>query len=409
LVDAVGSKYKDTCVSGYAETRGVKVEYWVEWLCGECCGRVTSSLHQVVLTQFHARRGTIVKGLLYDDLESATMLLMSRIISRLGAISIKTGALPLFSWSLVSRNAEVSSAKEAAYTEVVAKSDSQDLRHLVSTHVDQGRKVFFMGEHHEQPRVLAAQLTMLDELVRQAGVRKKPVILVAEQFNVLQHAMLDQFCTVPEQPSEEDEIEAASKLLDDYTEDAGEGFDLTHYMPLLLCARSAGVRLVGGFPPRAWARIVAKEGVDALKEQKAEELRALEFDRFEDLHVSPEHAAYLRSLMSGEAPALAERGVPPRPIHTAQAFKDAMLALTIDKVLAEHGGNAIVFVLTGSGHCEYGFGGPERLRKVNRDEMSILVCKSNQESTIWQGDGWGDEATANDRVVADAVFCYDQV
>lgn len=341
------------------------------------------------------------------------MSLMSRLISRLGAISVQTGALPLFSWSLVSPSSPPSTAlpKEVPYASTFETAPSQDLRHFISSNC-KGRKVFFVGEHHQQPRVLAAQMTMLDELVIRAKESTKRVVMVMEQFNVLQHEMLDKFCITPsEPPSEgnEDAREAAGQLLEDYANDGGEGFDLTHYMPLLLQAREAGVKVVGGFPPRAWAGVIYREGVDVLKEREREQLARLEFERWDDLKCSPEHAAYLSSLMSGEAPALAEEGRPQKPIHTAQAFKDAMLAHVIDQQLEQHNDDVLVFVVTGSGHCEYGFGAPERLRSVKRAQTALLVCKSNEESTIWQGEDWGSEAKQDDRVIADVVFCYDQV
>lgn len=342
------------------------------------------------------------------------MSLMSRLLSRLGAISVQTGALPLFSWSLVSQSSSPSSPspKELPYAATFGSEPSQDLRHFVSSSCSAGKKVFFMGEHHQQPRVLAAQMTMLDELVLRAKESTRPVVMVMEQFNVLQQGMLDKFCTLPAEPptdAGEDAREAAGGLLDDYAKDGGEGFDLTHYMPLLLQARETGVRVIGGFPPRAWAGVVYREGVDMLKEREREQLGKIGFSRWDDINVSPEHAAYLRSLMSGEAPFLAEGGQPQKPIHTAQAFKDAMFAHVIDQQVQQHNDDVCVFVVTGSGHCEYGFGTPERITNFSRDQMAILVCKSNEESTIWQGENWGAEAKEDDRVIADAVFCYNQV
>jgi len=339
---------------------------------------------------------------------------MSRtFVSRLGAIGVKTGpALPWFSWSLASADHEPKPPQEVSFPEAIADVEEQDLRHFISTHVREGRKVFFMGEHHQQPRVLAAQLTILDELAKHAEEAKKPVILVAEQFNVLQRTMLEKFCAIPEKPEEGNDREAAAQLMEDYAEDAGEGFDLSHYMPLLLLARTLRVAVVGGFPPRAWAGIVYREGVDTLKEQKQEELETIGFRRWADLKCSSQHAAYLKSLMSGDAPVLPAGDTeeqPQKAIHTAQAFKDAMLAFTIDEQLRKAPDGAVILVVTGSGHCEYGYGGPERLQKVDRKDTSILVCKSNQESTVWQGEGWGrDTHDDEDRIIADAVFCYDQ-
>lgn len=333
---------------------------------------------------------------------------MSRLVSRLGAISIKSGALPLFSWSLASHRDTTKPPVEVSITEALESNEMQDLRAYISKHVVQGQKVFFMGEHHEQPRILAAQLTILDELAKQGKEHKTPVVVVVEQFNVMQQPMLKTFNNMPENPEAGDEQAAATKLLDDYADDATEGWDLTHYVPLFMLARQARCKLVGGFPPRSWARIISKEGVDALREQQAQSIADIGFDRWDDLKCSPQHSAFLRALMSGEPPALADDNQPQKSMHTAQAFKDAMLAFSIDKELNENETAPIVLVITGSGHCEYGFGGPERLRSLPRQDVNILICKSNQESTIWKSEHWAEEAQTADRCIADAIFCYDQ-
>jgi len=270
--------------------------------------------------------------------------------------------------------------------------------------------------------VLAAQMTILDELIKVGKSMARPVVVVSEQFNILQQGMLDRFGAFEDMeggagdtnPSERD---AAMRLMDDYTGDEmGEGFDVTHYMPLLLLARESRVRLLGGFPPRAWARIVSKEGSEALRTQKVNELKRAGFDRWEDLHGSKEHAAYIRSLVKGEAPRLSidddneTSGDTQKGLYPAQAFKDAMLAFTIDEQMQGTNNNTpLVLVITGSGHCEYGFGAPERMRVTTRSQTSIITCKSIEESTIWKGEGWGQVDQLDDRIIADAIFLYDHV
>lgn len=338
------------------------------------------------------------------------MSVMARVVSRLKAISVLTGALPYFSWTLVSPStASTASTQELSVADACSAATPQDLRRFVFHQIqDRRRRIFFMGEHHEQPRVLAAQLTILDEMVKQARTRNRPVVLVLEQFNVLQQPMLDRFSA-----GEVEEGEAVKGLIDEYVEDGAEGFSMPHYAPLLALARSSDVRICGGFPPRSWARVVAREGVESLREQHGEALQRLGFDRYDDLACSSEHVAFIKSMVAGQPPALAvdkqgedknaKKGLP-----SAQAFKDAMLAYTIDREVERCGKEALIMVVTGSGHCEFGFGGPERLRGVTQDEMCIIVCKSKEESTIWKGDAWAQPMHENDRVIADAVFCYDQ-
>ena len=345
------------------------------------------------------------------------MSIMARVIPRLSAIQLITGTLPLFSWTMT-HSLAASPAHELPFSAIGTVAAPQDLRRFIFKQVQQDKKrIFFMGEHHEQPRVLAAQLTMLDELIVQARAESRAVILVLEQFNVGQQGMLSRFSggstALPPETDHYEEVEkkAADQLLRDYEEDGTEGFTLPHYMPLLIHARACGVRICGGFPPRAWARIVAKEGVDTLRQRHAKELQDMKFDRWGDLECSPHHAAFLRSMMSGKAPQpdAVKDEERLRGIHAAQAFKDAVLAHTIDREVEESKGEALIMVVSGSGHCEYGFGGPERVRTVAREEMCVLVSKSVQESTIWKGAAWGGDAEEHDRVLADAVYCYDQV
>lgn len=361
-----------------------------------------------------------------------------------------------------------------------------------------------MGEHHEQPRVLAAQLVILDELVNVArGPRRKggdgsngkeekeavqsatgevaegsgkemkqDIVLVMEQFNFRQQGMLDQFCGWPtpssspvtslqrttsdedhtptstttstpshtnnpktshEQEEEQTEEQAAATtLLSSYTTSAAEGFDLTHYMPLLLYARSQHIRIIGGFPPRAWARIIAREGVETLRGHHGEELAELGFENWEGLKVSEGHAAWVRSLMRGEAPVVEgvggeseesrEKRAGKKGVLAAQAFKDAVLGFVVDRELeggsgVERGSDVergdvvkpIVMVVTGCGHCEYDFGAPKRVKLCTRDERCVVVCRSRDESAVWQGERWGQDAERDDRRVADGIIVYEQV
>jgi len=350
---------------------------------------------------------------------------MARLVSRLSVISVKTGtALPFFSWSLFPPTCSSDTAapptlpQEIPFVEAVANAETQDLRLLISTQARSGGKnVFFMGEHHQQPRVLAAQMTILDELIKIGKSAARPVVVITEQFNILQQGMLDRFGAIEEMEGGLGEREAAARLMDDYTGDQlGEGFDLSHYMPLLLFARESRARVLGGFPPRAWARVVSKEGIEGFRTQHGEELEERGFKRWEDLHGSKEHAAYIQSLVKGAPPSLLMEddnqiaGHIEKGLYPAQTFKDAMLAFVIDEqVDASEQGTPLILVITGSGHCEYGFGAPERIRATTRLQMSIITCKSIEESTVWKGQDWGQVDQKDDRIIADAVFLYDQV
>ena len=129
------------------------------------------------------------------------------------------------------------------------------------------------------------------------------------------------------------------------------------------------------------------------------------FDRPEDV-VSPswEHLAHFESLLSEEPPrrshADERRGA---KIFPAQLLKDAVMAWTVDKQLAL--GKKVV-VIAGTGHLEYGFGVVERLRNVTREEVFLILAKSN-ESLLWHGDSQRPQGGVEQRKLEDAVYLYD--
>ncbi|SPO39560.1 uncharacterized protein PSFLO_05041 [Pseudozyma flocculosa] len=128
-------------------------------------------------------------------------------------------------------------------------------------------RLVFFGEQHHQPEVLRAQLqtlSALDDHCRHASLSSTPgkrgtlyrLHLVLEHFSVEDQPMLNSFYSGSLAPQ---------GLIDAYSANSQEGFDLSHYMPLLLLARELRVPIWGGFPPRRWARDVFRQGVDAVK------------------------------------------------------------------------------------------------------------------------------------------------
>lgn len=313
---------------------------------------------------------------------------VARVIQRLSPISaIAKQHLPSFNWSLGTLGAP--SGNEQPWTSFTPQATA-DLRTLIAAQRSQRRCVIF-GEQHHQPRVLAAQLTVLDEILRESPPRS----LVLEMFNVLQQPMLDAFADSYElNETGEQERKAAEALLNAYGADGGETFDLSHYLPLLLLARSASMRIVGGFPPRAWARRLAKEGLTG---DLRSELEGVGFDRWDDLKTSSAHRAYITSLVRGEQPVLPTDEAPTKGIASAQVLKDAVMAFSIDRALTNGG----VMAICGSGHCEYGFGVPERVQ----GESYTVVTKPNDEM-IWRGERWGEEGGT---AIADDVILYEAV
>ncbi|KAN0062872.1 hypothetical protein ACQY0O_004693 [Thecaphora frezii] len=146
-------------------------------------------------------------------------------------------------------------------------------------------RLVFFGEQHHQPEVLRAQLQVLSALhdrCQRASVtddastprdqqqrgspRRYRLHLVLEHFSVEDQPILDAFGSGQLPPQ---------GLIDTYAACSEEGFDLSHYMPLLLLARELGVPVWGGFPPRRWARDVFREGIEAVQRSERSWLSSL--------------------------------------------------------------------------------------------------------------------------------------
>ena len=273
-------------------------------------------------------------------------------------------------------------------------------RQLLCLYFDENKLTRFC-----RPSILNFQLQLLDALSSQ---HPDEIVLVCEYFNLTQAQVLTDFSN---------QKLNVTGLASAYAK-SDENFDINgHLAPLLLLAKDKRVPIIAGFPPRGWARDFLEDGEGVLSKLKNE----FAFDRPEDTKPKDlEHEAYFESLLSDSAPREtvpddeARKGA---RILPAQLLKDAVMAWSIDQQLAK---GKIVLALAGIGHMEYGFGIPERVRQVKREDMILIACKSNDESELWHhekstgAEGAGNlasdkMATAQDRKIADAVYLYDAV
>ena len=279
-------------------------------------------------------------------------------------------------------------------------------------------RCLIFGEQHHQPRVIAAQLQLLYCLATQHDTR---ITVLMEHFNFQQATTLRAFADTGD----------AQALCAEYAR-SSEGFRLTQagYLPLLNLVRELpNVRseIVPGFPPREWARLVMRGGREAVLADDAVKSSGLldDFDRWYDLLVSREHAAYIRASISGQMPNLSEDGpVKQGGLNAAQAFKDSVMAWKADQILASQvqAGGAhtkpsrdVLVVICGSGHCEYGFGVPERIKACSRDKIGLVVTKPS-DGGFWQSQSGRRESATDEqahqsggRPLADAVIVYEAV
>lgn len=278
-------------------------------------------------------------------------------------------------------------------------------------------RVTFFGEQHHEPSVLRSQLqafsalhTAATNLSQSVTSRKSYRLhLVLEHFSILDQDLLAAFSAGRLNDSE---------LVEAYEKESVEGFQLNHYLPLLKLAKELDVPIWGGFPPRAWAKLVNREGVKLAETKEDERMNNVDtscihvprFTAWDSVvNLSDAHKSYLSSLRNPDKPlrfppsytnphGSIENAVTPetKGFHPAQALKDAYLAHVTAWVLntpdTETDVN-IVMVICGLGHCEYGFGAPERLVKYLQSEATsselrrlrpFIIASKFNDARIWR-------------------------
>ncbi|KAK9900560.1 hypothetical protein P389DRAFT_192822 [Cystobasidium minutum MCA 4210] len=339
---------------------------------------------------------------------------VASLVSRLSPPAVRTTSIPRF--------AAGPSAIESSWETWASTSTAQSLKEFLSTRLTSSNdvpaqnkgstprpKVIIFGEQHHQPKVLAAQLQLVHTLATEPFNLK--VTVVMEQFNLSQQNLLDDFAKTGD----------AEPLQEVYAK-SSEGFriDNTGYLPLLQLVKeleNVNSSVAAGFPPREWARIVMRQGKQGLEQDEGVSKSGFltSFGRWDDLNVTPEHAAYISSSISGQAPDVPKE-VQQGGLKAAQAFKDAVMAWVIDKKLDENRGeegsggasNEVILAICGSGHCEYGFGVTERIKSCSRDQILLLVSKPD-DGSYWRTEADAEGEDQEGRPLADGIIVYEAV
>lgn len=250
-------------------------------------------------------------------------------------------------------------------------------------------RAIFLGEQHHQPKVLSSQLQILHRLFQLCKEPKK-IHIVMEHWSMADQPYLNQLNT---QSGE------AFDPRSDTEESTSEGFNMAHYLTIVKLVRELGGSVWGGFPPRSWAKMISKSS-DCVFEQ----VQQLDQERYNahggsssthptslippltlsDYHyvenISWPHRVYLKSMFRPDkrpdVPHDAKTDPPKEKsgFLAAQALKDTFLAHTMATILKRDPGNIVVAV-AGLGHCEWGYGAPERLREMAGLESYIIMTK----------------------------------
>lgn len=284
------------------------------------------------------------------------------------------------------------------------RSWSEQRSDLPSTPIDAqlfaGKRLVIFGEQHHQAQVLRAQMQIMSMLHRQQQ-QSKQVVMILEHFNFQQNDLLDRFSK---------SLISSDAFMQEYAQ-SKEGFNLNHYLPLLLLARELGIPMYGGFPPRPWASVVYKESIEVLQAVEVKTIpRDFDEARWRQVtQITNEHVAYLRSMMSGDPPSMPDPADDTRDetytkgILPAQTLKDTFMAYTIDQHLQQP--ETLVYAVCGLGHSEFEQCVSARVQACRRDEICLVATKD------WSSEEYlaRDAACQGDLKLADIIILYDAV
>jgi uncharacterized iron-regulated protein len=256
-------------------------------------------------------------------------------------------------------------------------------------------RAIWLGEQHHQAKVLSSQLQIISQLFQSCKEPKK-VHVVMEHFSVIDQPLLNVMNN-----QEGDDFDAGSMSKQEST---SEGFNMSHYLTIVKLVRELGGTVWGGFPPRSWAKLISKSEdcvFDQVQKLDQERYNSSSADKREHLipplsekdyryveNVKWPHRIYLKSMFrpdkrpeilseSKDHPPLEKKG-----FLAAQALKDTFLSHSMASILARDPENIVVGV-AGLGHCEWGYGAPERLKDMTGIDSFIIMTKPD-DSGYWK-------------------------
>lgn len=307
--------------------------------------------------------------------------------------------------------------------------NNNEISNLASSPLFRAKEIpraIMIGEQHHQAKVLSSQLQILYQLF-QACEKPSKVHVVFEHWSLADQPYLNDLNS-----QNVDEFDPRT-IQEDST---SEGFSASHYLTIAKLIRELGGTVWGGFPPRSWARLVSKSDTCAF-----EEIQKLDQERYtfhgglnqENSQIIPplglkdyslveniswQHRTYLKSMFRPDIrPRILPetQGPPPLEKHgflAAQALKDTFLAHTMSTLLKKDP-EIVVVGIAGLGHCEWGYGGPERVKSLTGLD-SFLVMTKPEDAGHWNAFSKTQSAKEssasdwNDRQ-ADVIVLYEWV
>jgi uncharacterized iron-regulated protein len=217
-------------------------------------------------------------------------------------------------------------------------------------------RVVYLGEIHSIARHHIVQKDILSKL---ADMDLK-LALGMEMFSEEQQPILDKW-------------QRGSESFAHLMKDLGHEHwtNLKDYRPLILSARRRKIPILGLNAPDLLVHKLARKGIAALSAAERKKLP----EGFQE--VNPDHERLLRLRLRVHR---AFKGKSLARIVLAQALRDATMARSIARFLGSpEGRDRTVVVVAGAGHVNYGFGIPDRLKKIKEvPSRIVLMSESGQ-------------------------------
>ncbi len=202
-------------------------------------------------------------------------------------------------------------------------------------------RVVYLGEYHSIPRHHALETRILQGLAR----RSRPLVLAMEQFDFTAQPALDKF------NSGELDLEGLIRQSDWDKQWAAH----TNYHALLLVARRHGIPVLALNARQKTIRAIAFHGLGGLSPNQRRELPK---------NILTDDPLYRRLLNRELSVHVAFKPGQLRSVFEAQVARDETMAARLVAFLNSPAGRGrTAVVICGQGHCEFGFGVPDRVAR----------------------------------------------
>jgi uncharacterized iron-regulated protein len=220
-------------------------------------------------------------------------------------------------------------------------------------------RIVYVGEVH----TIARHHQIQKQILRKLAERKLNPALAMEMFSEEHQAVLDRWMR-----SKDD----LSALIKDLGKERWT--NLMDYQSVLTTARDLGVPIVALNAPDRLVRKVAREGLESLSTEDRKRLPA----GFQDINPLNDRLLRLRLRIHK---AFQEKSLD--NIVLAQAIRDATMAQAVVRFLeSAEGKDRIMMVVAGTGHVNYGFGIPERVKSVLDLPYRIILTSESGELVL---------------------------